>query len=257
MKGKRQATKKRNKRNFLLKGTLTCTIYALRHTHSHSLTHTHESLWPRTGQDQTRAQPQPVPESVTPLSPQCVVLWTASQVKWKTHQWKLKQKWQMVFCFLGSGLGPEPGRMSLQGRGRTINKSLTSIDFVAGKGKLVWVCLSTICLAFTSFLVPFLFAFALLSLLCLHSSLFRSLTPLSLSLSVSWPTLMEKNSVLMRRQLYLPARRLFSSFLPWYICRLWSFKLLSIMHNYLESFFRSLSLILVSLWATLIWFIRK
>lgn len=152
------------------------------HTHIHSHTHTHESLWPRTGQDQTRPQPQPVPESVTPLSPQCVVLWTASQVKWKTHQWKLKQKWQMVFCFLGSGLGPEPGRMSLQGRGRTINKSLTSIDFVAGKGKLVWVCLSTICLAFTSFLVPFLFAFPLLSLLCLHSSLFRSLTPPSLSL---------------------------------------------------------------------------
>lgn len=198
-----------------------------------------------------------MPESVTLLSPQCVVLWTASQVKWKTHQWKLKQKWQMVFWVLGSGLGPEPSRMSLQGRGRTINKSLTSIDFVAGKGKLVWVCLSTICLAFTSFLVPFLFAFPLLSLLCLHSSLFRSLTPPSLPLSVSWPALMEKNSVLMRRQLYLPARLLFSSFLPWYICRLWSFKLLSIMHNYLESFFRSLSLILVSLWATLIWFIRK
>lgn len=203
------------------------------YTHTH--TDTHESLWPRRGQDQTRPQPQPVPQSVSLLSPQCALsfeLQVKSNEKRTNGNSNKNGKW--FFAFLGSGLGPEPGRMSLQGRGRTINKRLTSIDFVAGKGKLVWVCLSTICLAFTSFLVPFPFAFALLSLLCLYISI-----PLPFPHSCCFFACANGEKLRFNEATALSS--CFSSFLPWYICRLWSFKLLSIMHNYLESFFCSLS----------------
>lgn len=216
-------------------------------THTHTQPSTHESRF-----DLERARIRlslslNLRMSLYPCALLSRVLWTASQVKWKTHRWKLKQKWQMVyfsppfpFCFLRERwLGPwgrcmEPGRMSLQGRGWTINKRLTSIDFAAGKKGNSWVCLSTICLAFTSF---FSFAFTLFSLLCLSHTLFLTL---SFFLDLR---LMEKNCVLMRRQLYLPSLGVyFLASCLWYIWRLWSFKLLSIMHNYLKSFFSSLSL---------------
>lgn len=216
-------------------------LWHARYTHSdrHSHTHTHTRVCMTSngpGSDSASASTcASIRESAQPSVP-CPLNCKSSQMKNAPMETQIKMA-NGFLLFLSSGLGPEPGRMSLQGRGRTINKRLTSIDFVAGKGKLVWVCLSSICLAFTSFLVPFPFAFALLFLLCLYISLSACLC---LSPAVSLPALMEKNCVLMRRQLYLRARRLFSSFLPWYICRLWSFKLLSIMHNYLNHFLRSL-----------------
>lgn len=232
------------------------------HTHTHSQAHTSLAL--------TSKGPGSASASASTWGWVCIHVRSSVasfelQVKSneKTHRWKLKQKWQMVyfsppfpFCFLRERwLGPwgrcmEPGRMSLQGRGWTINKRLTSIDFAAGKKGNSWVCLSTICLALTSF---FSFAFTLFSLLCLSHTL--SFT-LSFFLDLR---LMEKNCVLMRRQLYLPNLGVyFLASCLWYIWRLWSFKLLSIMHNYLKSFFSSLSLSLsFILWATLIWFIWK
>lgn len=247
-KGKRQAKSKNETREI----SYWKALWHARYTHSDTHTHTHSQA--HTSLALTSKGPGSASASTWGWGCIHVRSSVASfelQVKSneKTHRWKLKQKWQMVYfspLFLfafweSAGLGPgggcmEPGRMSLQGRGWTINKRLTSIDFAAGKKGNSWVCLSTICLAFTSF---FSFAFALFSLLCLSHTLFLTL---SFFLDLR---LMEKNCVLMRRQLYLPSLGVyFLASCLWYIWRLWSFKLLSIMHNYLKYFFSSLSLFL-------------
>lgn len=134
---KNKQKEKRNKRNFLLKGTLTCTIYALRHTLTQ---HTRVSLWPRKGQDQTQTQtqPQPQPEPESMCAPQSRPLnCKSSQMKnapMKT-QTKMANGFFFPFCFwrAGLGLGAWTWPYAASGRGWTINKRLTSIDFAAGK----------------------------------------------------------------------------------------------------------------------------
>lgn len=74
-------------------------LWHARYTHSDTHTHTRVSMTSKgPGSDSASASTcASIRESAQPSA--CLVLWTASQVKWKTHQWKLKQKWQMVFCF--------------------------------------------------------------------------------------------------------------------------------------------------------------